>query len=204
MSTGAPLPFPVAKPPQETEALSYTHMEPASYEVQVSSQARRSVSVTCVQNRPSVHKRLHIKRHFISILITSPFESHCPECRGNVDEERLVGDVFPYASASPKAVCAMPFFARFRGTGGDLAMRIKEPLGSEAGGIVAIRSRVVVTLPEIREAQSSLGDEHPIVPVILGRGVWEGKGESRAPSEDFFNQGLYVRKARSIRKSWGA
>src|SRR6266702_2746517 len=127
-------------------------MGPAYYEVQVSSQARRSVGVICIQNRPGIHERARIKGHFVSILITSSFKGRCPERRGHVDEERLVREEFPYASALPKAVCAVPFFVRLRGTQNDLATRIKVPLGSKVGGIVTIRRWVAVTLPEVREA----------------------------------------------------
>jgi hypothetical protein len=91
MSSGAPPPLPVSKLPQETEALSYTRMEPVFYEVQVSNQARQRVRMIPIHNRPGINELFHIKGHFLSISITSPLESG----RSYVNEERLVGNVFP-------------------------------------------------------------------------------------------------------------
>jgi hypothetical protein len=74
----------------------------------------------------------------------------------------------------------MPFFARLRGTCHDLATRIWGPLGFEDGGIVTRIRRVVVTLPEIWEAQGSLGDEHPVVPYQSSSVVERGSESARA------------------------
>jgi hypothetical protein len=72
MSSGAPPPLPVSKLPQETEALSYTRMEPVFYEVQVSNQARQRVRMIPIHNRPGINELFHIKGHFLSILRACP------------------------------------------------------------------------------------------------------------------------------------
>src|SRR6266702_8734939 len=113
--------------------------------------------------------------------------------------------MFPHTSAPPETIRAVSFLARPRRTRDNPATRVQEPLGSEHCGVVVIGRRViVVTIPEIRKAQRSLGDEHPIVPVIFRRGVWESERKDRAPSKELFDYCLYVRKARSVRKCRGA
>ena len=88
MSSGAPPPLPVSKLPQGTEVLSCNRMELAFYEAQVSSRARRGGKmIGSIHNRPGINVLFHIEGHFLSISITSPFESCCPECRSHVDEE---------------------------------------------------------------------------------------------------------------------
>ncbi|SRR6266702_4277102 len=120
-----------------------------------------------IQNHSVIHEGVRINGYFLPILITSSFEGRRPQCRGDVDEQRLVGDMFPHATAPPETIRAVPFLARPRRTRHNLATRVQEPLGSEHRGVVAIGGRVVVAMPEIRKAQRSLGDEHPIVPVVF-------------------------------------
>jgi hypothetical protein len=55
-----------------------------------------------------------------------------------------------------------------------------------------------MTLPQVRHTNSPLGNEHPFVPVVLCRSVWEGKRTHRAPSERLFDYCLHERQIRGI------
>ena len=140
-----------------------------------------------ILNHSVIHEGINIKRHFLPVLLTNPFKGRCPQRRSYVDEQRLVGEVFPHASATPETKRAVPVLARLRRTRNNLAVCVQEPLGSELRSVVAIGGRVMVAMSEIRKAQRSLWDEHPLVPIVFRRSVWKIECKDRAPSKDFFD-----------------
>src|ERR1700679_1344543 len=124
-----------------------------------------------LQSRSYIDSRLHIKGYLLPIFVTRGFESSSPEHRGYIDEQRVIGRVFPDTRPPPKAICTVPIIARLYRARNESTMLIQEPLRIETCSVGAIRRRVMVALPEINQANSPLGDEHAFVPIVLGRGV---------------------------------
>src|SRR6266702_4898209 len=82
-------------------------------------------------------------------------------------------------------------------------MGVQEPLGVELIGVVTVERGIVVALPKIRDAHGPFGNEHAVVPDILGRVVGNANREGRTPTESLFDYGLYIRQVGSIRESRG-
>src|SRR6266702_5209316 len=98
----------------------------------------------------------------------------------------------------------VPLVARLRWPRKYPAMGVQEPLGVELGGVVTVEHGIVVALPKIRDAHGPFGDEHAVVPDILGRVVGNASREGRTPTESLFDYGLYIRQVGSIRESRGS
>jgi len=80
----------------------------------------------------------------------------------------------------------------------NLATKIEEVSWIEPRRVVTIGRRIMVAFPRIRKANRSFWDEHSVVPVVLCRAMWDRKWERRSPSENVFDNRLYIWKARDV------
>ena len=66
-------------------------------------------------------------------------------------------------------------------------MWAQEPLRIELRCIGAVQCTVTVTLPEVCDTNSPLGNEYPFIPIVLYRGVWDAQRAHGAPPKGFFD-----------------
>src|SRR5712671_2053233 len=102
------------------------------------------------------------------------------------------------AGTLPKAIRVVSLTTPLSRSRDGLAARIQEPIRVEVRGVVTISRGIMMALPKIRNAYRSFGDKHSVIPIILRRSMWDRNRDGRAPSENFSNNGLYIREARSI------
>ena len=132
------------------------------------------------------------------MLVGDSLEVHGPQCHSNEDEKRIIGNVVSDACALPEPERDVSLATRLCGSRDDLATRIEEPPWIKPRRVVTIGHRIMVAFPKIRKANRSFWDEHSLVPVVLCRAMWDRKRERRSPSENLFDNRLYIRKARDV------
>ncbi len=139
-----------------------------------------------LQKHPSIDWRFGIERHLLPTFVASAFQPSSPEYRGNADEQRLVGRVFTDAFPPPKPVPSVPVVARLPRMRNQFTGPVQKPLRIEVRRIVAVGRGIIMALPQVREAHGSLGNEHPFIPIVLYRGVWNAqRGHGTLPERLF-------------------
>jgi hypothetical protein len=139
-------------------------------------------------HKPVLYPSVHVNRYDVPACVLRGLNITRPERHGEVNEERVVRDVLPNTDTSPKPIRHVALLFRF-----GRARGVQEPGRVEVFSICTVELRVAIEVPHVRHHDRALRDEHALVPVVLGREVWETNGVHGPPSQCLLDHGADVR-----------
>jgi hypothetical protein len=153
-------------------------------------------------NHPAIEIAVHVYGDVLPVFVLIWLNFHSPKNHSERDEHRIVRDMFPGASPLAKPVHDVSLVLCIRRTGRERAVRFEVTSGIEQRRVVSVYRRVVIAHLDVHEAHGSFGDEHALVPIVLGGTVWDPNGQNGSPSEDFFDHRPQVGETREIGERW--